>query len=72
MSKSKADTFAARLRHLRTQAGLTAYALAKKSGVSKQTISNLESGRIHSPSWDVAGKLADALGVTLDDLRVKA
>lgn len=65
------QSFAARLRALRTEAGLSAYALAKKAGVSKQTISNLESGRILSPSWDVAGKLADALNVSLDDLRVE-
>jgi len=69
-SKSKTqNSFATRLRAFRVEAGLTAYALAKKSSVSKQTVSNLESGRIRFPSWDVACKLADALGVTLDNLR---
>lgn len=62
------DTFAARLRALRAEAGLTAYALAAKSGVSKQVVSKLESGA-GLPSWGVACRLADALGVPLDALR---
>lgn len=66
--KKQPQTFAARLRALRAGAGLTAYALAKKSGVSKQTLSSLEAGNAN-PSWDVLCKLADALEVPLDAFR---
>jgi len=56
--------FAARLRPLMARAGLTAYALARKSGVSKQSLSKLLSGDSR-PSLDTARRLAHALGVSL-------
>lgn len=61
-------TFATRLRALREQAGLSAYALGKKSGVSDQTILNIEAGK-NQPGWEVACKLADALGVSVAEFR---
>lgn len=69
MVRKQPDSFAARLKSLRETAGLTAYALAKSSGVSKQTLSKLEQGS-SLPSWEVACKLADALNCRLDDFRV--
>ena len=46
---------------------LTQVALAEKSGVNRVQISNIESGT-KSGSIDTLRKLADALGVALDDL----
>jgi len=59
------DTFARRLHQLRTAAGLSQYALAKKSGVSKQYVSELERG-LKEPSLAVAALLAHALDRRLD------
>jgi transcriptional regulator with XRE-family HTH domain len=60
------NTFAARLTELREKAGLSQYKLAQLSGVSKQTISQLEKGE-GDPSWDTVKKLAHALGVSIDE-----
>lgn len=47
----------------------TQYKLAKKAGVGTNTISYLKSGRINKPSFELMCKIADALEVSLDDLR---
>ena len=54
--------FADRLQRLREAAGLSQYALAKKSGLSKQAVSNLEAGN-REPTWQTVQLLAAALGV---------
>ncbi len=59
-------SFGARLRQLRQKAGLSKYALAKKSEVSRSFIGELESGK-KAPSLDVARKLAAALGVGIEE-----
>jgi transcriptional regulator with XRE-family HTH domain len=59
-------TFAARLRVLLGRAGLTSYALARRSGVSKQSLSRILSGD-SLPSWATVLKLAHALGATPND-----
>ena len=58
-------SFAARLKELREAAGLSQYALAKKSTLTKQAISILEKGDT-DPSWETILKLARALEVTVD------
>jgi transcriptional regulator with XRE-family HTH domain len=63
MAKKK-EQFKDRLRALRLEAGLTQYALAKKSGLTKQAMSRLERD-IH-PKWRTVVKLARALGVPLE------
>jgi transcriptional regulator with XRE-family HTH domain len=55
-------SFADRLRAERESAGLSQYALAKKSGLSKQALSNLEAGN-REPTWQTVQLLAAALGV---------
>lgn len=42
--------------------------LAKKSGVSRSTISGLESGRITITTTDTLKKIADALGEKIGDI----
>lgn len=65
MVTRKKDTFATRLRSLRTQAGLSVTALAEKSGINRTYIHNLEDGRRADPRLSLLVKLADALGVEL-------
>jgi transcriptional regulator with XRE-family HTH domain len=54
--------FGERLAGLMTARGLTAYALAKRSGVTKQSLSKLLQG-VHAPAWETVQRLALALGV---------
>jgi transcriptional regulator with XRE-family HTH domain len=58
---------AARLRALRTTAGLTLEALAESSGVSRSMISLIERGE-SSPTANVLDRLAAGLGVTMASL----
>jgi putative transcriptional regulator len=61
----KKPHFATRLQELREEAGLSAYALAQRAGVSRQAISRLESGE-NQPSWEMVQKLALALTLSTD------
>ncbi|CAN0292558.1 unnamed protein product [Phaeothamnion confervicola] len=60
-----AERFGARLRELRSKAGITQAALGKKCGVRQASIAEYERGR-SSPSWPYVVRLAFALGVTPD------
>ncbi|GHE45985.1 helix-turn-helix domain-containing protein [Streptomyces griseoaurantiacus] len=51
-----------RLRVLRAEAGLTGAVLAQRAGVGQPTVSKVETGRM-VPSFDVLGRLLDALGL---------
>ncbi len=55
-------SFGDRLVELCEQAGLTTYALAKKTGMSRQNIGRLVRGDVR-PTWDTVQKLAQVLGV---------
>ena len=57
--------FADRLRELRHAVGLSQPELAKKAGMTKAGICNLEQGR-RGASWNTVVALAEALGVTPD------
>ena len=59
---NKMNAFAKKLTAVREAKGITKYELAKRSGVSKQAISNLESGA-REPAWETVQKLAMALAV---------
>ncbi len=54
-------SFAARLQQVREQAGLSQYELAKRTGLSRQAVSQLEMGQ-SEPSWTTVQFLAAALG----------
>lgn len=51
------------LREARQQRNLTQEELAVAAGVEQTTISNIETGKVQSPSWDTVAKLSAALGV---------
>jgi transcriptional regulator with XRE-family HTH domain len=56
-----------RLKRLRTRRGVTLTALAAKTGISKSTLSRLESGQ-RKPSLELLLPLAEAHQVPLDEL----
>lgn len=62
MSEYKFD-----LKNTRQRKKMTQVELAERSGVSQQAISFYEIGRSY-PTLDSAKKIADALGVTVDEL----
>lgn len=61
------DEVAPRLRRLRDRRGLTLAALSEVTGISKSTLSRLESGQ-RRPSLELLLPLAGAYGVPLDEL----
>ena len=56
-----------KVKQYRTSAHMTQLQLAERSGVSRQTISDIETGK-HDPTISVALLLARALGVKVDNL----
>ena len=64
-------SFGERLKNLRETAGVSQYALAKKSGVTAQAISKIEQGD-RDPSWSTVVKLAHALGISVADFDATA
>jgi DNA-binding XRE family transcriptional regulator len=60
--------FSERLKALRDKAGLSQSQLARASGVPVWTVRGYEQGR-REPLWNVLFKLADALGVSVDEFR---
>lgn len=59
--------FASSLRRLRREQGLSRHALAGRSGVSGDSIRNVENG-VSSTALATAGKLAKALGSTVPEM----
>jgi ribosome-binding protein aMBF1 (putative translation factor) len=59
------DTFAVRLMRAQAAAGLCTYALAKKAGINKAVLYQLEHGNFN-PSFKTLVSLARALNVSLD------
>jgi len=55
------------LQIFRKQAGMTQETLAEKVGVARQTIAKWEGGE-SAPDLEMAGRLAEVLEVSLDDL----
>ena len=63
---TRRETFADRLAALREKAGLSQYRLSQLAGLSKQTLSWLESGAVE-PAWRTVQAMAAALGVEVND-----
>lgn len=57
------------LKKTRESKNLSRYRLSKLSGVKESTIQSLENSNDPNPTFKTLCKLADALGVTLDELR---
>lgn len=56
------------IREMREKRGLTQNQLAEKSGVCRTTISALESGRDCVTTTKTPTKIANAMGVTIDEI----
>ena len=67
MTDAQETTTGARLRAVRQARELSQYAVARMAGVSRQAVSNVESG-LSEPSLRVAFALSRALGMTVEDL----
>ncbi len=65
--ETELSQIAPRLRQLRQKKDITLEELAKATGISKSTLSRLESGQ-RKPSLELLLPLAVALGVVLDDI----
>jgi len=59
--------FAEHLKKLMNERGMTTYAFARDTGLPLSTIRNYAYGT-GNPRLDTATKMADTLGVTLDEL----
>jgi len=67
MSRETADRLLNRLRVARAECDLSQSELARSAGVSRQTISSVETGQ-YCPSTLLAFRLARVLGVRVDEL----
>ncbi len=56
------------LKQIREKANMTQAVLAEKSGVSRVTISRLETGELEETTLGTLSKLANALCVSIDEL----
>lgn len=59
---------AVRLKAFREARGLRSADLARAAGLSKQLYAKYERGEV-LPRWDAVVRLAEALGVSLDELK---
>ncbi|MEU5693198.1 helix-turn-helix domain-containing protein [Actinosynnema sp. NPDC020468] len=66
-SKQAGQVLAANLRAIREQAGMSLSELARRSGIAKGTLSQLESGQ-GNPTIDTVFTLSGTLGVPVSDL----
>ena len=67
MSRETADRLLNRLRVARAECDLSQSELARSAGVSRQTISSVETGQ-YCPSTLLAFRIARVLGVRVDEL----
>jgi len=56
----------------RQEQGRSAPDLARESSVAIDTVRSLESGRVATPAFLTVARLADALGLSLDELHARA
>jgi len=67
MSKQK-STIGDNIKKYRNKLGISQDALSKKANLAFHTIAKIEAGSTPDPRIETVKKIADALGVSLDDL----
>jgi len=67
MSNQK-STIAENIKKYRHKLGISQDVLSKKANLAFHTIAKIEAGSTPNPTIDTVKKIADALGVSLDDL----
>jgi len=60
-----------RIREVRESKSISRYQLAKLTGLGESTLQMIENSDDPNPTFKVLCKIADALEVSLDDLRYK-
>ena len=56
------------IKRLRLKSGMSQDALSKKANLAFYTLSKIEAGSTPNPTIDTVKKIADALGISLDEL----
>lgn len=69
MDKKQDDNLGLKIKKLRKKQGLSQDELARKADIPYTTLTKIEIGVIKNPSFDSVSKIAEALGITLDDLK---
>jgi DNA-binding XRE family transcriptional regulator len=67
MSKEM-STIAKNIKKYRAKLGISQDKLSKLAGITLHTITKIESGATPDPRIETVKKIADALGVSIDDL----
>jgi len=67
MSKEM-STIAKNIKKYRAKRGISQDKLSKLAGITLHTITKIESGATPDPRIETVKKIADALGVSIDDL----
>jgi len=67
MSKQK-STIGYNIKKYRNKLGISQDVLSKRANLAFHTIAKIEAGSTPDPRIETVKKIADALGVTLDDL----
>jgi len=67
MSK-EVSTIAKNIKKYRAKLGISQDKLSKLAGITLHTITKIESGATSDPRVETVKKIADALGVSIDDL----
>jgi transcriptional regulator with XRE-family HTH domain len=67
MSKQEA-TIGENIKRYRNKLGISQDALSKKADLAFHTIAKIEAGATPNPTIETVKKIADALGVSVDDL----
>lgn len=67
MSKKK-PTIAENIKKYRNKLGISQDILSKKAKLAFHTIAKIEAGSTPNPTIETVKKIADALGVSMDDL----
>jgi transcriptional regulator with XRE-family HTH domain len=68
MANSQENKLGKRIKKLRTQLELSQDELARKADIPYTTLTKIETGVIKKPSVYAVAKIAEALGVSLDNL----
>ena len=65
---TEAKTIGAKIKAWRAKKDMTQDELAKKSDIPYPTLAKIESGAVQNPSIETVVKIAEGLGITLDQL----
>lgn len=69
MDRKKNNHLGIKIQKTRKQQGLSQDDLARKADIPYTTLTKIEIGVIKNPSFYSVSKIAEALGITLDDLK---